>query len=288
MMGSHLCLPKSQSEECERRREKTMAGLGTDCFSALPESLVIVEILSRTSPRDVCRFSAISRGFKSVADSDNVWDRFLPSDHRKIISRSVYPVAFSTKKQLYFLLADGFVLLDGGKLSFSLDKASGKKCFMLGARELAIECGRFWEQANLRAAPCFDISGKIEARLLSPKTTYVVYLLFDLGPLKYGYKGLPAKASVRFEGERGDGSGDGDGDEITNIVSLAIRRFSSCSGGQFAQQRMDKWMETELGEFFNGQGNTGEVEIRLMGFEGDYRTYDLFVEGIEIRPKIDS
>ncbi|KAF7143448.1 hypothetical protein RHSIM_Rhsim05G0174600 [Rhododendron simsii] len=261
-----------------------MAELGRDCFSALPESLMIIEILSRTSPRDVCRFSAISRGFKSVADSDNVWDRFLPSDHRKIISRSVYPVAFSTKKQLYFLLADGFVLLDGGQLSFSLDKASGKKCFMLGARELAIECGRFWEQANLRAAPCFDISGKIEARLLSPNTTYVVYLLFDLGPLKYGFKGLPAKASVRFEGERGDGSGD----EITNIVSLAIRRFSSGSGGQFAQQRMDKWMETELGEFFNGQGKTGEVEIRLMGFEGDYRTYDLFVEGIELRPKIDS
>ncbi|KAH7845232.1 hypothetical protein Vadar_025673 [Vaccinium darrowii] len=263
---------------------------------ALPESLVS-GILSRTSPRDACRFSAVSRGFKSVADSDSVWDRFLPSDHRKIISRSVYPVAFSTKKQLYFLLADGFILLDGGKLSFSLDKASGKKCFMLGARELAIECGRypvnwtwrylpqsrFWEQANLRAAPRFDITGKIEARLLSSKTTYVVYLLFNLGPLKYGYKGVSAKASVRFDGKRGDG--DGDGDEITNIVSLAIRRFSS--DGQFAQQRMDKWMETELGEFFNGQGDTGEVEIRLMGFEGDYRTYDLFVEGIELRPKID-
>lgn len=118
--------------------------------------------------------------------------------------------------------------------------------------------------------------------MLSSKTTYVVYLTFDLGPLRYGYKGVPAKASIRFNGKRRDG--DGGGDEITNTVSLAIRQFSS--DGQFAQQRMDKWMETELGEFFNGQGDIGKVEIRLMGFEGDYRTYDLFVEGIELRPKI--
>lgn len=156
MMGSHLCLPKSQSEECGRRREKTMAGLGTDCFPALPESLVIIEILSRTSPRDVCRFSAISRGFKSVADSDNVWDRFLPSDHRKIISRSVYPVAFSTKKQLYFLLADGFVLLDGGKLVTWSHRSYYDDSYVLLLSSHFVWCVRKIQLFNARLVGKFD------------------------------------------------------------------------------------------------------------------------------------
>lgn len=86
-----------------------------DFFSELPEGCVS-DILSLSSPRDVCRSSAISKGFKSVADSDAVWDRFLPSDHREIVSRSVTPVPFSSKKQLYFCLADSPILLDGGKL----------------------------------------------------------------------------------------------------------------------------------------------------------------------------
>ncbi|KAH7866684.1 hypothetical protein Vadar_023600 [Vaccinium darrowii] len=289
-----------------------------DFFSILPEGL-LSEILSRTSPRDVCRSSVITRGFKLVADSNDTWDRFLPSDHEKIISK--LPVAFSTKKQLYFRLANSFILLDDGELfgssdlnegfksrtGFTLDKASGKICLTLGARELTIECrsdpvnwtgtylpqSRFKEVANLQVVPWFDIKGKVEARLLSPKTTYVVFLVFnlglDLGPRNYRYGLLPAKASVRFYGERGGGDGDGDedGDEIPNIVSLGIRSFRS-DHGQFAQRRMDYWMETELGEFFSGQGDTGEVEVRLMGIERDCWTYDLFVAGIELRPKVDS
>ncbi|KAH7866426.1 hypothetical protein Vadar_020234 [Vaccinium darrowii] len=295
------------------RKSVSRAIIGTDPFSALSEGLAS-EILSRTSPRDVCRSSAISKGFKSFADSNNVWDRFLPSDHREILSKSVYSVDFSSKKKLYFHLVNSYILLDGGKLSFSLDKASGKKCFMLGARELAIECerkpvkwtwrclpqSRFSEVAGLEAVPWFDITGKIEARLLSPKPTYVAYLVFNILRPQNSRDNyvVPAKASVRFDGERGDGDGDGDGDEITNIVSLTIRPFRS--DGQFAQQRVDNWMETELGEFFNGQGDTGEIEMRLMGdvrlmgdFEGHYWsysmlphwTYDIFIKGIELRLK---
>jgi len=181
-------------------------------------------------------------------------------------------------------------------------------CLMLGARELTIECrsypvnwtgtylpqSRFKEVANLQVVPWFDIKGKVEARLLSPKTTYVVFLVFNLGlnlgPRNYRYGLLPAKASVRFYGERGGGDGDGDddGDEIPNIVSLGIRSFRSDGDGQFAQRRMDYWMETELGEFFSGQGDIGEVEMRLTGIERDCWTYDLFVAGFELRPKVDS
>ncbi|KAE9450677.1 hypothetical protein C3L33_17420, partial [Rhododendron williamsianum] len=70
-----------------------------DNFSVLPEGC-ISQILSMTSPLDACRSSAISSGFDAAANSDSVWEKFLPSDYRQITSRSVSPVVFSTKKQL--------------------------------------------------------------------------------------------------------------------------------------------------------------------------------------------
>ncbi|PON63761.1 F-box domain containing protein [Parasponia andersonii] len=45
--------------------------------------------MSLTSPRDACRSSVVSPLFRSVADSVAVWEKFLPPDYRKVISKSV-------------------------------------------------------------------------------------------------------------------------------------------------------------------------------------------------------
>lgn len=84
-------------------------------ISVLPERC-ISDILSVTSPRDASRVAAISKNFYIAADSDAVWDRFLPSDYRKIIARAVSPLVFDSKKQLYLLLSDSNILLDRGRL----------------------------------------------------------------------------------------------------------------------------------------------------------------------------
>lgn len=81
-------------------------------ISVLPEGC-LSEILSLTSPRDVCRAASISKGFNTAADSDPVWERFLPPDYREIIGRAVSPVVvFGSKKQLYFSLSDSHIILD--------------------------------------------------------------------------------------------------------------------------------------------------------------------------------
>lgn len=95
--------------------EQGHAGSTSTSFSELPEGC-LSEILSLTSPWDACRASSISRGFRTAADSDGIWDRFLPSDYLDIIARSVSPVNYVTKKQLYFLLCDSPILLDDGNL----------------------------------------------------------------------------------------------------------------------------------------------------------------------------
>ncbi|KAL7219924.1 hypothetical protein ACSBR2_012896 [Camellia fascicularis] len=158
-----------------------------DYLSSLPEGLVSDILVYLKSPRDVCRSSAISWGFKSAADSDAVWDRYLPSDYREIISRSVSSLDFSSKKHLYFLLADSPLLLVGGILSFTLDKESGKKCYMLGARGLTIVWGdtpRYWAWRSL---PC----GSLPQSRFSEVAELVSVCWLD----------IKAKTSVRFLGD---------------------------------------------------------------------------------------
>ncbi|KAM7466111.1 hypothetical protein LguiB_013673 [Lonicera macranthoides] len=248
-------------------------------ISKLPEGC-ISDILSRTSPWDVCRSSAISTGFKSAADSDAVWHRFLPSDYPEILARSDSPVVCTTKKQLYFLLCDSLILLDGGKLRFMLDKRSGKKCYMIPSRELSIAWkdddiywnwpsifeSRFTDVANLRFVCWLDISGKIQTRMLSPVTNYAAYLVYKVSPSIRDHIG-PVKVSVRFLG-----------DEVEPEIAVVNLK-------QHGNMRTDGWMEIELGEFFSDHGDGGEVEMQLKETEILNGKYGLIVEGIEVRPK---
>jgi F-box domain len=92
-----------------------MEGAFSLTIDSLPEECVS-HVISLTSPRDACIFSLASSAFRSAADSDTTWQRFLPPDCASILSRTVDPVEFSSKKDLFFKLSDGHVLIDGGKM----------------------------------------------------------------------------------------------------------------------------------------------------------------------------
>ena len=49
--------------------------------------------------------------------------------------------------------------------------------------------------------------------------------------------------------------------------------------------RGDGWMEVEMGEFFNEQGEDGSVLCGLKEVDNYNRKSGLIVEGIELRPK---
>lgn len=82
----------------------------------LPEECVSA-ILSLTSPADACRCSVVSSTFQSASDSDLVWLTFLPFDYHHILSRSLFPLHFSSKKQLFLALSRS-LLIDGGNKVF--------------------------------------------------------------------------------------------------------------------------------------------------------------------------
>ncbi|KAJ1692407.1 hypothetical protein LUZ63_009105 [Rhynchospora breviuscula] len=99
-------------------------------IDSLPSDCVS-HMISLASPRDACMFALASTGFRSVMDTDNTWQLFLPTDIDSILSQAVSPVLFSSKKDLLVKLCNQHVLIDGGNMSFGLDKSSGKKCYML-------------------------------------------------------------------------------------------------------------------------------------------------------------
>uniref|UniRef100_A0A7N2LEV3 ADP-ribosyl cyclase/cyclic ADP-ribose hydrolase n=1 Tax=Quercus lobata TaxID=97700 RepID=A0A7N2LEV3_QUELO len=183
--------------------------------------------------------------------------------------------------------------------SFFLDKSSGKKCYLLAARELSIEWGftpkywrwislpeesRFPEVAELNRVYWFDIRGKMSTSILSPKTRYAAYLVYKLRSGAHGFDGPPFKASVGTVG----------GEVYEQTVRLDLFVMEPNQQDQIIplpqqhtsrpKQREDGWLEIELGQFFNGEGEDDELQIKLREIEALNEKTGLVVEGIEIRP----
>lgn len=102
----------------------TGGGGESSCGTAyLPEEC-IASILSFTTPRDACRSSLVSTMFKSAADSDAVWERFLPPEYKTLMSLLPPADSFScsSMKELYLGLSGyGPILIENGrKVNFSI------------------------------------------------------------------------------------------------------------------------------------------------------------------------
>ncbi|KAL8553780.1 hypothetical protein ACS0TY_002170 [Phlomoides rotata] len=288
---------------------------------ALPEDC-IATALSLTSPKDACRLSVVASTFRSASQSDAVWSRFLPSD---IISRaadgdSLLYKFHSKKKDLYLQLCDHPILIDEGLKSFSLEKSSGKKCYMLAAKDLIIVWGddtRYWqwmehprsrfsEVAELLRVCWFEVRGKINVHMLSSATNYAVYLVFIRKPTTtYGFAPHTAEGSVGMSGcgcEKQIVYLDTGGESrlrsqiIPSRVSVGLlyrrlvdapRQQENIPGDQnrgYPKQRNDGWMEVELGEWFVNGGEDGDFEVGLVQNNSDWKS-GLVIQGIEIRPK---
>ncbi|XP_047337357.1 F-box protein PP2-B11-like [Impatiens glandulifera] len=184
-----------------------------DFFNKLPEGC-IAHVLSLTTPQDACRLSLVASAFRSAADSDAVWEAFLPSDYKEIIARGVSPPPPLTTKDLFFHLADNPLIIDSGTKSFSLEKRSGLKCYMLAARDLTIVWSdspmywrftslpesRFPEVAELISVCWLEIHGKLSRKMLSENTLYGAYLVFKWTSEAYGMDHQPVEVSCRISG----------------------------------------------------------------------------------------
>ncbi|PKI47308.1 hypothetical protein CRG98_032283 [Punica granatum] len=266
-------------------------------------------ILSETSPEDVFRLSAVSTTFYSASEWEFIWEKFLPSEYRDVVSRSAEPLKPSTKKELFLRLCDP-LLMDQGRKSFKLEKSTGRVSYVLSARELSITWSsdpiywawksmpesRFQEVVELKTGNWIEIEGKIRTGDLSPNTPYGAYLIMKVMSRAYGLDLMPSETSI------------GIGNRVA-CAHLAWLQSPSCQKQEMECQiyghgvemlrkeveegevrvpseRGDGWMEIELGQFFTGgpEESTKEVKMSLKEVKGYQLKGGLVIEGIEIRP----
>ncbi|XP_019440599.1 PREDICTED: F-box protein PP2-B15-like [Lupinus angustifolius] len=265
-------------------------------------------ILSFTCPQEVCKFSLISSIMKSMADSEVVWEKFLPLNYQEIVSRLVESFSCSSKKELFLTLCKP-QLIDEGTKMFSIEKKTGKICYLLSAKELSIAWGdnplcwswkpvqgsRFLEVAELITMNWLEIEGKIRTQILTPNTLYGAYLIINVFHRAYGLDFGSSEVSIvigkkvekmkayLYHKDENKHKMETFFKQNPRETLRMVQEEEDNEGIPYPSKREDGWMEIELGEFFSGEGNE-EVKMTLM--EVGYRLKGgLVLEGIEVRPK---
>ncbi|KAM7469912.1 hypothetical protein LguiA_008095 [Lonicera macranthoides] len=281
-----------------------MAGCALE-LNMLPEDCVST-ILSLTSPLDACRSVLASSSLRFAAESDVVWEKFLPLDYQNILARSVTPLNFSSKKELFFALCHP-ILLDGGNKSFAIEKSRGRISYLFSARELSISQSnepmhwtwkstpqsRFSEIAELKTISRLEIQAKINTQILSPNTKYGAYLIIKISDRAFGLNSIPSEISVETSDRVCYNTAylrDQCNYEKQQMAMLfynnrmqMLKERVSKGDGRVPEERGDGWMEIELGEFFSNVRDE-EVKMRLMEVKGLQLKGGLIIEGIEVRP----
>ncbi|CAH2046886.1 unnamed protein product [Thlaspi arvense] len=278
----------------------------------LPEACV-ANILSLTSPADTFSSSEVSLVFWLAGDSDYVWEKFLPSGYKSIISQSTdYHWSVLSKKDIYRCLCDS-LLIDNARKLFKINKFSGKISYILSARDISITSShqesywswsnvsdsRFSESAELITTDLLEIKGKIQTGILSPNTRYGAYLIMKVTKRAYGLDLVPAEIWIKSR----------NGQIVKNTTYLCcvdekkqqLKRLLygnreermatavEAAGGDGKRRepkgRDDGWMEIELGEFETREGDDDEVDMSLTEVKGYQLKGGIVIDGIEIRPK---
>jgi hypothetical protein len=112
----------------------------------LPEECLALAI-ALTSPRDASRCAAVSPAFRAAADSDHVWQRFIPTDDDAAAAGGgggfLLPVIGKNKKKKEAYLglcnaASAAAVGGDGGCRVWLDRGTGAKCYALSARRLSL------------------------------------------------------------------------------------------------------------------------------------------------------
>ncbi|XP_060200538.1 F-box protein PP2-B10-like [Lycium barbarum] len=184
--------------------------------------------------------------------------------------------------------------------SLLLDRWSGKKCFMVASRALSIAFvdnprhlewtthpdSRFSEVAILKCTHWLDIRGKIETQMLSPGTNYAAYLVFKLLNDTYGIKTLNAMIRIVNHENENEAAKRATKVYMPSMSRFFIKNKTDPLYEKYAKKRGNGWMEVQLGEFDNKEGDDEEVEARCMEIERLHDKSGLIVEGIEFRPPV--
>ncbi|KAL8092769.1 uncharacterized protein LOC141688807 [Apium graveolens] len=257
-----------------------------DYFMKLPDGFrekFMQQVISRTSPEDAIRLSCVSKMFRSVADSDVVWNSFILPEHLPVIDPDVY--LYNSTKELFLLLTVIPVYFrqgdDDSRVSgpYVLDHWTGKRWVMTSPGKLSITYlhSDYWNHnigiPTLGHVVWLQLKEKITTFKLSPNTTYTAYLVYYLcQKFCYGLH-IPVETSVGIAGEK----------STNKFVYLdpAIAK-SEC---QYIKHRDNNFFEVELGDYFHNDGETRDLDITVREVKSGKPKCGIAFDMMELRPK---
>ncbi|XP_010511253.1 PREDICTED: F-box protein VBF-like [Camelina sativa] len=278
----------------------------------LPEACV-ANILAFTSPADTFSSSEVSSVFRLAGDSDFVWERFLPSGYKSLLSQSSgHHQNVLSKKEIYRCFCDSILINNARKL-FKINKFTGKISYILSARDISIthsdhssywswsnvSYSRFSESAELITTDRLDVKGKIQTGVLSPNTKYGAYIIMKVTKGAYGLDLVPAETSVNSKNGQISKSAtylsclDEKKQQMKRLfygnreerMALTVEVVGGDGKRREPKGRDDVWMEIELGEFETREGENDEVIMSLTEVKGYQLKGGIVIDGIEVRPK---
>ncbi|KAK1356063.1 hypothetical protein POM88_049319 [Heracleum sosnowskyi] len=253
----------------------------SDLFMKLPEGFrerFMQQVVSLTSPEDAMRLPFVSKMFRSVADSDVVWDSFILPDHLPALRG----LEMDSAKSLFIVLTETPISFN--QVSYFLDRWSGKRRLQISSDKLLVTFldTDYWisnipnRWLRLGHVAWLEIKGKVSTSKLSANTTYTAYLRFTfLREFYYGFH-VPVETSVGITGE----------ENINKFVYLDPRiAKSEC---QYLKRREDTLFEVELGDYFHNDGETRDLEMTVREVKSGKPKCGIEIYFMELRPKRES
>ncbi|BAH91933.1 Os02g0813133 [Oryza sativa Japonica Group] len=193
------------------------------------------------------------------------------------------------------------IFLSDGLTSMWLDRETGFKCYMLSARALQIvNLTHSWRWISLTGSSRFsevveflkgyrvEVCGKIPCKMLSGNSNYAAYIVFVVAEDSCGLASVWV-ATVGVGGRQSTRQVCLDSSNRNDYYYEGEIEVPQDGSVILPQERADGWMELELGEFYNQEGNNqGEVCFSLVKPKAGrwLSNGGLVIQGIEIRPKI--
>uniref|UniRef100_A0A0D3FBY5 F-box domain-containing protein n=1 Tax=Oryza barthii TaxID=65489 RepID=A0A0D3FBY5_9ORYZ len=193
------------------------------------------------------------------------------------------------------------IFLSDGLTSMWLDRETGFKFYMLSARALQIvNLTHSWRWISLTGSSRFsevveflkgyrvEVCGKIPCKMLSGNSNYAAYIVFVVAEDSCGLASVWV-ATVGVGGRQSTRQVCLDSSNRNDYYYEGEIEVPQDGSVILPQERADGWMELELGEFYNQEGNNqGEVCFSLVKPKAGrwLSNGGLVIQGIEIRPKI--
>nr|GEV72842.1 hypothetical protein [Tanacetum cinerariifolium] len=271
-----------------------------DCKKSLfQRSLRFLKLEGYPSYRDLqgtnCRIEH-EKNEEGIDDDDD-------DEYQRYIEMSDKPFDYTTKKELYPILCQGFLGCNG-QLWFSLCKSTSGICSILPATHIlshdwnrktrSLSESRFKEVVRLETYNGYRLSCRLGSFMFSPYYTYACFLVF-----KYEDNQVLSNDASFYKAECNLGDNNIIQSTVfahfTSVNIPAIFTDSSKSiqmpnkddmdlEHSFVEKRDDGWMEIRLTKPLHQLENHKSLEVKLQ--EPISTSMGIIVEGIEFRPVV--